>query len=75
MTSPEKDPEFENLLVYLRQSRGFDFTGYKRSTLMRRVCKRMQSLSVENFGDYLDYLEVDPEEFNYLFNTILIRGC
>ncbi|AUB40964.1 cheBR, two-component system, chemotaxis family, CheB/CheR fusion protein [Nostoc flagelliforme CCNUN1] len=73
MTSPEKDPEFENLLVYLRQSRGFDFTGYKRSTLMRRVCKRMQSLSVENFGDYLDYLEVDPEEFNYLFNTILIN--
>ncbi|MDZ8226062.1 CheR family methyltransferase [Nostoc sp. ChiVER01] len=73
MTSPEKDPEFENLLVYLRQSRGFDFTGYKRSTLMRRVCRRMQSLSVENFGDYLDYLEVDPEEFNYLFNTILIN--
>jgi chemotaxis response regulator CheB len=26
MTSVEKDPEFENLLVYLRQSRGFDFT-------------------------------------------------
>ncbi|MEH2433938.1 MAG: CheR family methyltransferase [Nostoc sp.] len=73
MTSPEKDPEFENLLLYLRQSRGFDFTGYKRSTLMRRVCKRMQSLSVDNFGDYLDYLEVDPEEFNYLFNTILIN--
>ncbi len=73
MTSPEKDPEFENLLVYLRQSRGFDFTGYKRSTLMRRVCKRMQSLNIENFGDYLDYLEVDPEEFNYLFNTILIN--
>ncbi|MBD2560383.1 MULTISPECIES: CheR family methyltransferase [Nostoc] len=73
MTSAEKDPEFENLLVYLRQSRGFDFTGYKRSTLMRRVRKRMQSLSIENFGDYLDYLEVYPEEFNYLFNTILIN--
>ncbi|MFS0514420.1 CheR family methyltransferase [Nostoc sp. UIC 10607] len=73
MTSAEKDPEFENLLVYLRQSRGFDFTGYKRSTLMRRVRKRMQSLAIENFGDYLDYLEVYPEEFNYLFNTILIN--
>ena len=73
MTSPEKDPEFENLVVYLRQSRGFDFTGYKRSTLMRRVCKRMQSLTIENFGDYLDYLEVAPEEFNYLLNTILIN--
>ncbi|MEH2338143.1 CheR family methyltransferase [Nostoc sp.] len=73
MTSVEIDPEFENLLIYLRQSRGFDFTGYKRSTLMRRVHKRMQSLSIDSFGDYLDYLEVDPEEFNYLFNAILIN--
>ncbi|MEH1999863.1 MAG: CheR family methyltransferase [Nostoc sp.] len=73
MTSAEKDPEFENLLIYLRQNRGFDFTGYKRSSLMRRVSKRMQSFNIENFEQYLDYLEVHPEEFNYLFNTILIN--
>ncbi|MDZ8066731.1 MAG: CheR family methyltransferase [Nostoc sp. DedQUE08] len=73
MTSAEKDPKFENLLVYLRQSRGFDFTGYKRSTLIRRVFKRMQSLNIENFEEYQDYLEVYPEEFNHLFNTILIN--
>ncbi|WP_445626578.1 CheR family methyltransferase [Nostoc sp. DSM 114167] len=73
MTSAEKDPKFENLLVYLRQSRGFDFTGYKRSTLIRRVLKRMQSLAIESFEEYQDYLEVYPEEFNHLFNTILIN--
>ncbi len=73
MTNLEKDPEFEKLLGYLRQNRGFDFSGYKRSTLKRRVEKRMQSLRIENFEDYLDYLEVYPEEFIYLFNTILIN--
>ena len=73
MTSPENNPEFEKLLIYLRQSRGFDFTGYKRSTLMRRVRKRMQSLSIESFEDYLDYLEVYQDEFNHLFNTVLIN--
>ncbi|MEA5514822.1 CheR family methyltransferase [Nodularia sp. UHCC 0506] len=73
MTSPENNPEFEKLLIYLRQSRGFDFTGYKRSTLMRRVRKRMQSLNIEDFENYLDYLEVYPDEFNQLFNTILIN--
>jgi two-component system CheB/CheR fusion protein len=73
MTSPESNPEFENLLSYLRQSRCFDFTGYKRSTLMRRVRKRMQYFSIESFEDYLDYLEVYPEEFSQLFNTILIN--
>ncbi|WP_414551100.1 CheR family methyltransferase [Anabaena sp. CCY 0017] len=73
MTSAENNPEFEKLLIYLRQSRGFDFTGYKRSTLMRRVRKRMQSLNIESFEDYLDYLEVYQDEFNQLFNTILIN--
>ncbi|MBD2533643.1 PAS domain S-box protein [Nostoc flagelliforme FACHB-838] len=73
MTSAERDPKFENLLIHLRQNRGFDFTGYKRSSLIRRVLKRMQSLTIENFEEYQDYLEVYPEEFNYLFNTILIN--
>jgi two-component system, chemotaxis family, CheB/CheR fusion protein len=73
MTSRETDPAFESLLIYLRQSRGFDFTGYKRSTLTRRVEKRMQSLGLEGFSDYVDYLEVYPDEFNFLFNTILIN--
>jgi len=35
--------------------------------------KRMQSLHIERYGDYLDYLEVHPEEFIQLFNTILIN--
>ncbi len=64
---------FEALLDYLRQSRGFDFTGYKRSSLKRRVHKQMQSRSITNFSDYLDYLQVHPEEFLPLFNTILIN--
>ncbi|MGV0028035.1 CheR family methyltransferase [Phormidesmis priestleyi] len=67
------DLDFETLLEYLKQSRGFDFTGYKRSTLMRRVVKRMQSIDIESYTNYLDYLEVHPEEFNFLFNTLLIN--
>lgn len=41
--------------------------------MTRRVSKRIQNLDVKSFGDYLDYLEVHPEEFNFLFNTILIN--
>ena len=40
----ERNAQFESLLQYLKTSRGFDFTGYKRSTLMRRVMKRMAAL-------------------------------
>ncbi|MGF1499138.1 MAG: CheR family methyltransferase [Elainellaceae cyanobacterium] len=67
------DQVFEALLDYLRRSRGFDFTGYKRSTLQRRVRRRMQTHHIETFSDYLDYLEVHPEEFEPLFSTILIN--
>ena len=56
-----------------KASRGFDFTGYKRSSLMRRVEKQMQSVGVETYRDYMDFLEVHPEEFARLFNTILIN--
>ncbi|MGY1592221.1 CheR family methyltransferase [Geodermatophilus sp. SYSU D00708] len=67
------DPDFEALLVFLRERRGFDFTGYKRPSLMRRVRRRMAEVGVDSFGDYLDHLEVHPDEFTPLFNTILIN--
>lgn len=67
------NPEFEALLNYIKRSRGFDFTGYKRTSLMRRVNKRMQTVGIQDYGHYLDYLEVHPEEFNFLFNTLLIN--
>ena len=71
--SLQQDHDFEVLLEYLRQSRGFDFTGYKRSTLARRVGKRAHQLNSQSFADYLDYIQVHPDEFETLFNTILIN--
>ena len=64
---------FEHLLEYLYRSHGFDFTGYKRATLMRRVAKRVDEVQAGNVEDYLDYLQVHPEEFSLLFDTILIN--
>ena len=67
------DPELERLLEYLKSSRAFDFTGYKRASLARRIGKRMQSVGVNSYSDYIDYLEVHPEEFATLFDVILIN--
>lgn len=71
--SIEKDSKFEALLDHIKRSRGLDFGGYKRSTLMRRVFRRMQMVGIENYVDYMDFLQVHPEEFTQLFNTILIN--
>lgn len=73
MSSFEPNPDLENLLEYIKRSRGFDFSGYKRTSLSRRIQRRMQTINVENYSEYLDYLEVHPDEFVELFNTILIN--
>jgi two-component system CheB/CheR fusion protein len=73
MNEPETDRDLEALLNHLHRSRGFDFTGYKRSSLTRRVRHRMDALHLDSFIGYLDYLQVHPDEFIPLFNTILIN--
>ena len=73
MSQSQSEQEFEALLDYLKRRRAFDFTGYKRPSLARRIEKRMGIAKVNSFADYTDYLEVHPEEFAALFNTILIN--
>ncbi|WP_193044100.1 CheR family methyltransferase [Mycolicibacterium baixiangningiae] len=73
MASGETDEAFEALLRYLRDTRGFDFTGYKRASLMRRVRHRMDHAGFQTFEEYLDVLQASADEFVSLFNTILIN--
>ena len=73
MTSPDLKPDFDELLRMLKDTRGFDFSGYKPSTLQRRIQRRMTALDLPTFGEYRDYLELQPEEFTELFNSMLIN--
>ncbi|WP_306323508.1 MULTISPECIES: CheR family methyltransferase [unclassified Streptomyces] len=69
----ETDEELEELLRFLRDARGFDFTGYKRSSLGRRIRKRMADIGIDSYAEYRDQLETNADEFGALFNTILIN--
>ena len=40
---------------------------------MRRVRRRMSKIGIDDFGEYIDLLQVNAEEFSALFNTILIN--
>jgi two-component system CheB/CheR fusion protein len=73
MKDGKSTPEFERLLTHLKNTRGFDFTSYKRSTLSRRIEKRLAAVGVDSYRSYLDYLEVHQDEFGHLFNSILIN--
>src|SRR5262245_51479670 len=69
----QKNGDFEALLGYIKRERGFDFTGYKRPSLTRRVDKRMQDVGAGSYRDYLAMLEAQPQEYAELFDTILIN--
>lgn len=68
-----EDQELEALLDFLRARNGYDFSGYKRSNLRRRIEKRMHALDVRGFGHYRALLEANPNELVPLFNAILIN--
>jgi two-component system, chemotaxis family, CheB/CheR fusion protein len=74
-TAATKQPtgDFERLLEYIRSERGFDFTGYKRPSLTRRIDKRLQEERFDDYDGYRKHLGAHPEEFIELFNTILIN--
>jgi two-component system CheB/CheR fusion protein len=71
--TPASDVNLEALLDFVKRNRGFDFTGYKRSSLERRIRKRMEEVGTGTYAEYLDHLEVHQDEFAFLFNTILIN--
>ncbi len=51
---------------------GRDFSRYKRSTIMRRIRRRMQLARVEELSRYLERLREDSEEIRALADDFLI---
>jgi two-component system CheB/CheR fusion protein len=70
---PTSSAATSRLLEYLKASRGFDFGAYKVTGLLRRVQKRMHEVGTASYAEYLDYLEVHPQEFAPLFDAVLIN--
>jgi two-component system CheB/CheR fusion protein len=61
------------LLEKIYGERGWDFRGYKETTLLRRVTKRLQASGSSSLGEYLSLLESDPSEYSRLFSSITIK--
>ncbi|HEV2271268.1 MAG TPA: chemotaxis protein CheB [Steroidobacteraceae bacterium] len=57
----------------LRSAHGVDFTHYKRSTLRRRLARRMALQKIDGPAEYLALIESDPAEATALYQDFLIR--
>lgn len=67
------DSELSALLDKVYSEKGWDFRNYKRSSVKRRVLKRLNARNVPSCADYLAVLEADHSEYGRLFSNITIK--
>lgn len=63
---------FEKICILLRERTGHDFSLYKKSTLYRRIERRMAIHQIERLADYVRCLREIPIEGDLLFRELLI---
>jgi len=68
----DNEENLRRILAHLRVRTGHDFSHYKRSTVMRRLLRRMQVTRKEEFEDYFAYLRDNVEEAQALLADLLI---
>jgi two-component system, chemotaxis family, CheB/CheR fusion protein len=68
----ERDYLLGRVLRQVRAQTGRDFAGYRRSTLLRRIQRRMQIRAVEELGAYMELLWHDVTEARRLADDLLI---
>jgi len=61
------------LLLQLRTATGHDFSGYKQSTIGRRIERRMAQNELTDIAVYSRYLKENPGEMQLLFKELLIN--
>ncbi|MDO8926972.1 MAG: chemotaxis protein CheB [Sideroxyarcus sp.] len=61
------------ILMLLRSGTGNDFSLYKKSTIGRRIERRMSQHNIENTDIYARYLKEHPAEVQLLFKELLIN--
>ena len=72
--APEKTLSGMNqILLQLRSSTGHDFSLYKKSTIGRRIERRMAQNSIEDMVVYARFLKDNPAETQKLFKELLIN--
>ncbi|MGO9017243.1 MAG: chemotaxis protein CheB [Syntrophobacteraceae bacterium] len=62
----------QKIFVLLRAQAGHDFSFYKKSTIYRRIERRMTVHQIADMSLYVRYLQENPQEIDLLFRELLI---
>ncbi len=70
---PSKENAFQRVIATLRAQKGIDLSHYRRSTLNRRINRRMILRNIDKIEDYAQLLNNDAKEVEALFQDALIN--
>ncbi|MEG5140773.1 MULTISPECIES: chemotaxis protein CheB [unclassified Microcoleus] len=71
--SPEQGDALATIFALLKSTTGVDFSHYKRTTIARRIQRRMVLYKLETLDDYAEHLRHHSEEIKALYEEILIH--
>jgi two-component system, chemotaxis family, CheB/CheR fusion protein len=69
---PAAPEPIQKIFVLMRERIGHDFSGYKLSTIKRRIDRRMNLHQLKSPVAYVRYLQDNPHEIDILFKELLI---
>ena len=62
----------DKIVILLRSHTGHDFSLYKKSTVYRRIERRMGIHQIEGISEYVRFLQENSQELELLFKELLI---
>ena len=62
----------EKVVILLRAQTGHDFSLYKKTTVYRRIERRMGIHQIDRIATYVRFLQENPQELDLLFKELLI---
>jgi two-component system CheB/CheR fusion protein len=62
----------EKIIIILRTNTGNDFSLYKKSTIYRRIERRMGVHKIDKIASYVNFLQENSNEVDILFKELLI---
>ncbi|MHB8997112.1 MAG: chemotaxis protein CheB [Armatimonadota bacterium] len=71
-SAPESEETLRSILAIIASRVGHDFRGYRKSTLLRRIHRRMGFRAIADLPSYEKYLDEYPDEVSALFSDMLI---
>ncbi len=73
MSAPPDEQSLLGIIDYVRTATGLDLSGYRRSTLIRRITRRMLLTGVGLMSEYLELLAEDPLEVKAFYRDVLVN--